>query len=43
MSFCVGGARNISNKKVATSYVHTATHFNKEGMDVEVIHLNGSA
>lgn len=30
-------------KKVATSYVHTATQFfNKEGMDVEVIHLNGS-
>ena len=29
-------------KKVATSYVHTATQFfNKEGMD-EVIHLNGS-
>lgn len=29
--------------KVATSYVHTATQFfNKEGMDVEVIHLNGS-
>ena len=25
--------------KNATSYVHTATQFNKEGMDVEVIHL----
>ena len=42
--FALAAKPEISRyKKVATSYVHTATQFfNKEGMDVEVIHLNGS-